>query len=207
MLLTYKVGQDVTWLWLTASPLTESRAYCICVSPRLPKLTQQEGENTKENLGSCTKNLIIVNLGVSRMICEHPCQVKHYCPPFLQMILLPVGPDGSTSLANCMSFLCARAGQDMSSPSKWFWACDSRPWPGLMQELCSLSPWECHHLSGSFLALDIFCPSSQCKVLKQWMRKGVVAIGWYGQPDKCCPIRDSVPYLLFDFFFRWLKTI
>lgn len=141
------------------------------------------------------------------MICEHPCQVKHYCPPFLQMILLPVGPDGSTSLANCMSFLCARAGQDMSSPSKWFWVCDSRPWPGLMQELCSLSPWECHHLSGSFLALDIFCPSSQCKVLKQWMRKGVVAIGWYGQPDKCCPIRDSVPYLLFDLFFRWLKTI
>lgn len=71
----------------------------------------------------------------------------------------------------------------------------------------SLSPWKCHHLYGAFLALDIFHPSSQCKVLKQWMRKGVVAIGWWEQSDKCCPVRDSPLYLLFHLFFRWLKTI
>lgn len=46
--------------------------------------------------------------------------------------------------------------------------------------------------------------------VKSWSngwRKGVVAIGWWGQSDKCCPVRDSAPYLLFHLFFRWLKTI
>lgn len=96
--------------------------------------------------------------------------------------------------------------RSVASTSKWFQACDHGPRLGLMQELCSLLPWKCHHLSGSFLALDIFCPSLQHKVLKQRMRKGVTAIGRCGQPDKCCPVRDSAPYLQFDLFFRWLKT-
>lgn len=40
-----------------------------------------------------------MSLGASRMICEHPCQVRpYYCSPFLQIILLPVGSGGSTSL-------------------------------------------------------------------------------------------------------------
>lgn len=149
-----------------------------------------------------------MNLGASRMICEHPCQVKHYyCSPFLQIILLPVGPGGSTPLANCMSLLCAMAVQDMSSPSRWFRACDSEPWPTLMQELYSLSPWKCHHLSGSFLALDIFCPSSvHPHSVKSWSN------GWgrelWPQDDagsKTSAALSEILHLIF--YVRWLKTI
>ena len=150
-----------------------------------------------------------MNPVASRMTCECHCQVKGHHPPLLQKILLSVGPDCSTWLTYHMGLLCARVteGAAQHYPTKWFWACDCGPWLVLTQELWSLLPWKCRHLSVSFLALDILCSSSRHKVLKQWKRKWALAIGWYGQQWKSCPVRDCACYLRFDCFFRCLKTI